>query len=208
VSVFAPVLRLSPRPPNDRGFADGWHPDLVSRRRCGVALGMAASKRNKRRAKARGDAGVNSAPLTTTKWSVPSTDREGPGACPQLSARCPQPVRRCSWRSWSRFATRLRRVSRRARCGTSCTRDEGILRGRDEHDGQLYRVFLACSTARPRSTTGRQGPHADLRVEPSRCVVRWTERLTTKRWPTARTTWQHDGSCWEWAFRETSERLE
>ena len=112
---------------------------------------MSPSKKDKRRAKASGDAGVNSAPLTTTKWSV-AFYRTAKGLAPARSflLDCPQPVREMLLaivvavrdapppsfppsKMWHVMHGEMK----------------GFYEARDEHDGQLYRVFCVLDSQAP-----------------------------------------------------------
>lgn len=112
---------------------------------------MSPSKKNKRRAKARGAAGVNSVPSATTRWSV-AFYRTAKDTAParKFLLGCPQPVREMLLaivvavrdapppsfppsKMWHVMHGEMK----------------GFYEARDEHDGQLYRVFCVLDSQAP-----------------------------------------------------------
>jgi hypothetical protein len=112
---------------------------------------MSPSKKDKRRAKARGDAGVNSVPSTTTKWSV-AFYRTAKDTVPARAflLGCPRPVREMLLA----IVVAVRDASPPSFPPSKMwhvMRGEmkGFYEARDEHDGQLYRVFCVLDSKAP-----------------------------------------------------------
>lgn len=112
---------------------------------------MNPSKKDKRRAKARGGASVNRVSSTTTKWSV-AFYRTAKDTAParEFLLGCPQPVREMLLaivvavrdapppsfppsKMWHVMHGEMK----------------GFYEARDEHDGQLYRVFCVLDSQAP-----------------------------------------------------------